>query len=115
MADSPLFKILDADAWAHAGAVIPPAPVDEADGFIHLSALDQVRETARKHFRGRSGLVLLRVDATRLAPGTLRWEPSRGGAPFPHVYGDLPAAAVTEATPLPELAPGEFDFPEDVP
>ena len=70
------------------------APVDVADGYIHLSTRDQVEETARRHFVGRSGLSLLTVDLTRLGDAVV-WEPSRGGDLFPHLYGVLPASAVT--------------------
>ena len=67
---------------------MPRAPVDVSDGFVHLSSAAQVEETAAKHFAGQTELLLLDVDETRLVPGTLRWEPSRGGALFPHVYGE---------------------------
>jgi len=83
---------------------------DEADGFIHFSTAAQVRESARKHRAGQSDLVLLTVDAGRLGPA-LRWEPSRGGALFPHLYGPLPLAAVTRTDPLPLGADGTHVFP----
>jgi len=83
---------------------------DEADGFIHFSTAAQVRESARKHRAGQSDLVLLTVDAGRLGPA-LRWEPSRGGALFPHLYGPLPLAAVTRTDPLPLGADGAHVFP----
>ena len=63
--------------------------MDRQDGFIHLSGADQVVETARRHFAGATGLTLLTVDPDRLGDA-LRWEPSRGGALFPHLYGPLP-------------------------
>ena len=69
------------------------SPVDLADGYIHLSTADQLQATLDKHFDGQTGLVVAEVDLTALGD-TLRWEPSRGGAPFPHVYGDLPLAAL---------------------
>ena len=90
----PLFKILDATAWAEAGGRIPWAPIDIQDGFVHLSAAHQVRQTAAKHFADRDDLVLVEVLPAQLTPGTLRWEPSRGGDDFPHVYGDIPREAV---------------------
>jgi len=89
------FKIIDAAEWeaaAPAGAYAG-APIDLADGYIHLSTQDQVEETARRHFAGRSGLSLLTVDLTRLGDAVV-WEPSRGGALFPHIYGVLPNSAV---------------------
>ena len=107
-----LYKILSAALWARAEPEgrMPWAPVDVADGFVHLSAPDQVRETAAKHFAGQRDLVLLSVDPERLTPDTLRWEPSRGGAPFPHVYGDVPLVAVARVDPLP-FEDGAFVFP----
>jgi len=107
-----LYKILRRELWARAQSEgrMPWAPVDVADGFVHLSAADQVRETAAKHFAGQPDLVLLTVDPDRLAPDTLRWEPSRGGALFPHVYGDVPLDAVARVDPLP-WTDGAFRFP----
>lgn len=99
MTPSPLpklaFKILTADQWAAFAAEgsFAGAPVDLADGYIHLSAEDQVAGTLEKHFAGQNGLVLATIDLDALG-GTVRWEVSRGGALFPHVYGALPMAAV---------------------
>lgn len=83
---------------------------DAADGFIHFSTAAQVRESAAKHRAGQSGLVLLAVDARRLG-AALRWEPSRGGALFPHLYGPLPLTAVIEAHDLPLGSDGRHVFP----
>jgi uncharacterized protein (DUF952 family) len=77
---------------------------DKADGFIHFSAASQVKASAAKHRAGQTGLVLLAVDAEALG-AALRWEPSRGGALFPHLYGALPLAAVRAVHDLP-LGPG---------
>lgn len=77
---------------------------DEADGFIHFSTAAQVGQSAAKHRAGQSGLVLLAVDAARLGD-RLKWEPSRGGQLFPHVYGGLPLDAVRWVKDLP-LGPG---------
>jgi uncharacterized protein (DUF952 family) len=112
--ERPLYKILTAEQWAAAEGRLPWAPVDVQDGFVHLSAPSQVRETARRHFAGRTGLVLVALDPARFAPGTLRWEPSRGGALFPHVHGDVPLDAVLRVVPL-ELGDDGFVFPSDVP
>ena len=89
------FKILTADQWAQfqADGVFHGAPVDLADGFIHLSAADQVQGTLDKHFAGQSGLVIAEIDLDALG-SLVRWEVSRGGALFPHVYGDLPLSSV---------------------
>ncbi len=109
-----LFKILSAQQWSGRDDLVPRAPIDVADGFVHLSDEQQVRETARLHFAGRDDLVLIELDPDLLVEGTLRWEPSRGGVLFPHVYGDVPSAAVLDARPLP-YADGRFVFPDDVP
>ena len=74
------------------------APDDRRDGFIHLSAADQVAATAERHFAGRGDLVLVEVKADGLAG--LRWEVSRGGALFPHLHAPLPMSAVAGAAPL---------------
>lgn len=89
------FKILTAPQWAQfeADGVFSGAPVDLADGYIHLSTADQVQGTLDKHFAGQAGLVIVEVDLELLGD-TVRWEVSRGSALFPHVYGDLPLAAV---------------------
>ncbi len=88
------YKLVDADEWARAidrGAYAGSA-VDLADGYIHMSTGDQLAETARRHYPGRAGLMLVAVDLDRVGPG-LKWEPSRGGDLFPHLYGPLPTAA----------------------
>ncbi len=91
------YKILTAEQWEGfvATGLFAGAPVDLADGYIHLSAKDQVSGTLEKHFAGQAGLVLATIDLTRLGD-SVRWEPSRGGALFPHVYGSLPMDSVTE-------------------
>jgi uncharacterized protein (DUF952 family) len=83
---------------------------DRRDGFIHLSGTDQVVETAWRHFAGQTGLVLLAVDPARLRED-LRWEPSRGGAFFPHVYGPLPAYAVVAVYAVPDDGPSRRRWP----
>lgn len=83
---------------------------DKADGFIHFSAADQVKASAAKHRAGQTGLVLLAVDEARLGPA-LKWEASRGGALFPHLYGPLPAEAVTAVHDLPLGTDGLHVFP----
>jgi uncharacterized protein (DUF952 family) len=73
---------------------------DQADGFIHFSTAAQIVESARKHRAGQTGLVLLAVSADVLSDA-LKWEPSRSGALFPHLYGPLPVSSVLWARPLP--------------
>jgi uncharacterized protein (DUF952 family) len=101
-----IYKLLSAAEWAAAEAQghCDGSADDRRDGFIHLSGPDQVVETARRHFSGQTGLVLLAVDPDRLGED-LRWEPSRGGAFFPHVYGPLPVHAVVAAYAVPDDRP----------
>ena len=89
------FKILTADQWVQfqADGVFNGAPVDLADGYIHLSTADQLQGTLDKYFAGQTGLVISEVDLSTLGD-TIVWEVSRGGALFPHIYGPLPMAAV---------------------
>ena len=95
------YKILTAAQWAdwRATGMFAGAPVDLADGFVHLSAAEQVTETADRHFAGQNGLIVVRVDLTALGDA-VRWEPSRGGALFPHVHAPLPLAVAMAHTPL---------------
>lgn len=86
------------------------APVDLADGYIHLSTASQVTGTAAKHFAGESDLVLVALDSAALGP-SLRWEPSRGGQLFPHLYRPLLPADVVWDKSLPLGAAGHI-FPE---
>lgn len=101
-----IYKLLSAEEWAGAQASgrFDGSEVDLRDGYVHLSGPDQVVETAARHFAGRTGLVLLTVDPARLGPA-LRWETSRGGALFPHLYAPLPVDAVTRVDPLPAGVP----------
>lgn len=111
-----IYKIVPRALWREAerNGRFEGAPVDLADGFIHFSAADQVRETAARHFAGQDDLLLVGVDASRLGPA-LRWEPSRGGALFPHLYGPLDPAAVASVEPLPLAAGGQHAFPGSLP
>ncbi len=88
------------------------SPDDLRDGFVHFSTADQVPGTLARHFAGRGPLVLLEVDATALPEGLLRWEPSRKGAVFPHLYGRLHPHQVQRTVPLP-ADPGETPAPPD--
>ena len=109
-----LYKIMSADAWTdleRTGA-FDGSPVDHRDGFIHLSAAHQVRETAAKHFAGQDNLMLVAIDQAKIEH--LKWEPSRGGDLFPHIYGRLDAASVAWAKPL-RLLDGVHQFPGEVP
>ena len=107
-----IYKISPATLWrdAEVSGQFTGAPVDIEDGFIHFSTAAQVRETAARHFSGQSELVLVAVDAAALGSG-LRYEPSRGGALFPHLYGTLPLSAVRWVKPLPLGTDGNHEFP----
>jgi uncharacterized protein (DUF952 family) len=84
---------------------------DLADGFIHFSTAAQVTASAAKHRAGQDGLVLVAVDPARLGPA-LKWEASRGGALFPHLYGPLAVTLVKWVAPLPlDAATGRHLFP----
>jgi len=107
-----IYKIAPDALWREAEAAgrFDGAPVDLADGFIHFSTADQVRGTAARHFAGRADLLLIAVDAEALGPA-LKWEPSRGGALFPHLYGPLGLTAVRAVGPLPLGPDGGHRFP----
>lgn len=92
------YKIIDAAEWREAVAdgFYAGSAVDLADGYIHLSTADQLRETARRHYAGRQNLMLLTVDLAAVGDSVV-WEPSRAGALFPHIHGPLPVRAVVQA------------------
>lgn len=96
-----VYKIVPRAVWEAAGVVWSGSADDLRDGFVHLSAADQVAGTRDKHFAGQDDLLCLTVDPSQLPPCGLRWEVSRGGRRFPHLYGGLPRAAVREVRPLP--------------
>ena len=107
-----IYKIFTADQWTklEAEGETAGAPVDLADGYIHFSTAAQAAETAAKHFAGQQGLILAAVDAEALGDA-LKWEPSRGGALFPHLYARLRRADVAWAKSLPLDAKGGHVFP----
>jgi uncharacterized protein (DUF952 family) len=109
-----IYKIAPRPLWdaAEAAGVFAGAPVDVADGYIHFSTRAQAEETAAKHFAGQADLLLVAVEADRLGDA-LRWEPSRGGALFPHLYAPLPMAAVVRVRPLPLGPDGVHAFAWD--
>jgi uncharacterized protein (DUF952 family) len=85
-----IFKIMPRETWyaAERKNIFAGAAIDLTDGYIHLSTAAQVEETAQKHFAGQTDLLLIAYDANLFGP-ELKWEASRGGALFPHVYGTL--------------------------
>ena len=105
------FKIVSAEDWAAIQATggYDGSAVDLRDGYIHLSAADQLAGTAAKHYAGRDDLMLLDVNLTPYGEAIV-WEPSRGGALFPHLYGRLSAATVIRARPFAVTAAGEMTF-----
>ncbi len=109
-----IYKIFRADEWAafQAAGETQGAPIDLTDGYIHISTAAQVAETAAKHFAGEDGLMLLALDADALGDA-LKWEPSRGGALFPHLYRVLKMTEVIWAKPMPLGGEGHV-FPEGV-
>jgi len=108
-----IYKILPREMWKKAVAAgsFTGSPVDLADGFIHFSTEAQLRETAAKHFAGVDDLLLVAVPATAL-DGAIKWEPSRGGDLFPHLYGPLPVATASWVKPLPLGDDGRHVFPQ---
>lgn len=109
-----IYKILRRPEWDafRAAGRTDGAPVDQADGYIHFSTAAQVAETAERYFSTESNLVLVAFDAALLG-GHLRWEPSRGGALFPHLYRALELSDVVWDKSLPLGATGHI-FPEGV-
>jgi len=97
-----VYKIVDTATWREAErqAVFHGSAHDMRDGFIHFSTAAQVAETAAKHFAGQADLLLVHVDTGRLGD-RLKWEPSRGGQLFPHLYAPLDLGAVAKVEPLP--------------
>jgi uncharacterized protein (DUF952 family) len=106
-----IYKIISASQWrqAETAGVFRGAAIDLTDGYIHFSAAEQVEETAARHFAGQSDLLLVYVETDKLGDA-LKWEPSRGGALFPHFYAPLSLDAVIRAAPLPLGADGLHDF-----
>lgn len=110
-----IYKICPEALWraAEKAGRFDGAPIDLADGYIHFSTADQARETAAKHFAGQNDLLLVAVDAG--SPGNaLKWEVSRGGALFPHLYAPLDLATVLWVKPLPLGADCVHVFPAEM-
>lgn len=110
-----IYKILKAVEWdaAVAEGVFRGSAVDLKDGYIHFSAAHQLRETARRHFAGEADLVLVALAAADMGP-ELRWEKSRGGNLFPHLYGALDPGKARSVVPL-LWRDGAHEFPADIP
>ncbi|NIY72366.1 DUF952 domain-containing protein [Marivivens donghaensis] len=107
-----IYKIFRADEWAalQANGETAGAPIDITDGYVHTSTAEQARETAAKHFAGEDGLVLLALESDSFGD-ELKWEPSRGGQLFPHIYRNLRMTDIIWQKPLP-LVDGTHQFPD---
>jgi len=110
-----IYKIFRAGEWAalQAQSDTRGAPIDLADGYVHFSTAEQAQETAAKHFAGQDGLMVLALEADAMGDA-LKWEVSRGGALFPHLYRSLRLDEVIWAKPL-SLVDGSHQFPDDTP
>lgn len=108
-----IFKIVPKPLWQDAveANVFAGAPVDLSDGYIHFSTAEQVTETAAKHFTGQTDLLLAAFDAAQFGEA-LKWEPSRGGALFPHLYAKFAPASALWVKELPLDEQGDHVFPE---
>lgn len=106
-----IYKIVSEAEWraAEAAGVFSGSGIDLHDGYIHFSTAAQAPETAAKHFVGQTDLLLVEVRADLVE---LKWEVSRGGALFPHLYGPLLMSAVARVVALPLCASGEHRFPD---
>lgn len=111
-----IYKICERAAWREAehSRVYGGSDADRRDGFIHFSTAAQLAGTAAKHFAGQHDLMLVSVDDNSLGPA-LKWEPSRGGELFPHLYGTLSLDAVRWTRPLPDEVDGRRALPELAP
>ena len=111
-----IYKICERAYWrlAEQAGTYRGSAVDARDGFIHLSTAAQLAGTMEKHFAGSRDLLLVAVDTDRLGPA-LKWEPSRGGELFPHLYAALPLSAVRWTKPLPDELAGRRVLPELAP
>lgn len=110
--DTVAYKILTDEQLARllVDGTFAGAPVDIADGYIHMSTADQAQGTLDKHFAGQDDLHIAAVDLTALGD-MVKWEVSRGGALFPHIYGDLPLSAVIADGPVKRDADGALILP----
>jgi uncharacterized protein (DUF952 family) len=111
-----VYKIVRKEEWAEAerSGIFTGSPDDKRDGFIHLSSAAQVRATCDVHFAGEHGLLLVAVDAGKLGP-SLKWELSRKGQKFPHLYGPLNLSDTGSVSPIKNGADGRPIFPSEIP
>jgi uncharacterized protein (DUF952 family) len=110
-----IFKVLSRAEYelAASSGLYKGSEVDRIDGYIHFSTASQLAETLRRHYAGKADLLILAVPAAPLG-ASLRWEPSRGGDLFPHLYADLPLSQVTDMAKVSVGAEGNFELPDMV-
>lgn len=113
--DRTIYKVTTRALWdaGQADGVLPRSPIDVADGYMHLSTAGQLRETLRLHFAGQGDLVLCAVPVDAVA-ADLKWEPSRGGALFPHLFAPLPLSAVAAHHEIAVGNDGSCDLPSEI-
>lgn len=111
-----IYKVCSLSHWKQAQqqGVFKGVAIDLSDGYIHFSTAEQLAETLAKHFAGQNDLVLLTIEAEKLDADLLKWEPSRGGQLFPHLYADLPLAAIMNEHLLDIAEYGQFILPEEL-
>jgi uncharacterized protein (DUF952 family) len=111
-----VYKIARASEWEEIAKTgrFTGSPDDHRDGYIHLSAASQVRTTCDKRFAGENNLLLVAVESDRLGPA-LKWEASRGGEQFPHLYAALASGCVRSVIPIVREADGRPIFPPEIP
>ncbi len=112
---STIYKVCSASAWREAErqGVYRGSADDLRDGFIHFSTAEQLPETLSRHFSGQGGLFLIAVEIDALG-SALRWETSRGGELFPHLYGELDLGAAREVFNLDMRADGSHIIPDSL-
>jgi uncharacterized protein (DUF952 family) len=112
MVDTVAYKVMTpADMAALEKGAFQGSPVDRADGYIHLSSASQLTETVDRHFAAQTGLTILALDLAALGDA-IRWEPSRGGQLFPHLYAPLPRSAVIGSCALERAGDGTVRLPD---
>jgi uncharacterized protein (DUF952 family) len=111
-----IYKVCSLSHWKQAQeqGVFKGVAIDISDGYIHFSSAEQLAETLAKHFAGQSNLVLLTIETDKLDGDKLKWEPSRGGQLFPHLYADLPLAAIIAEQNLQADQSGQFILPKEL-
>lgn len=111
-----IYKVCSLSHWKQAQeqGVFKGVAIDVSDGYIHFSTADQLVETLAKHFAGQSDLVLLTIETDQLDAEKLKWEPSRGGQLFPHLYADLPLKAIIAEHSLSADRNGQFILPKEL-